>query len=240
MLAGWYDAVRGKPGETAGKRRENTLKVGFGSFELDSSRRQLLREGRDVHLTPKAFDLLTTLIEAAPRVVTKTELHERLWPNGVVSDATLVGLIKEIRRALGDAERDAPYVRTANRVGYAFEAPIVRGPRPLQWLRWLLAGERHIGLVAGENVIGRDPEANVQLDYATISRRHARLTVTETSTVLEDLGSKNGTTLDGKRLTSAVTLCNGDRFACGDVHLTYRESSAGAPTVTQIGRVDGG
>jgi DNA-binding winged helix-turn-helix (wHTH) protein len=216
------------------------LKVGFGSFEFDSSRRQLLGEGRDIHLTPKAFDLLSWLIEAAPRVVTKTELHERLWPNGVVSDATLVGLIKEIRRALGDAARETPYIRTANRVGYAFDAPIVRQPRRLQASRWLLAGERRIGLEAGENVIGRDPEADIQLDYPTISRRHARLTVTDTGTVLEDLGSKNGTTIDGKRLTSAVTLRNGDHFACGDVHLMYQESTAGLPTATQIGRVGDG
>ena len=47
----------------------------FGSFEFDAARRQLSREGREVHLTPKAFDLLKVLLEAAPRVVPKGELH---------------------------------------------------------------------------------------------------------------------------------------------------------------------
>ena len=62
----------------------------------------LLATGEPVHLTPKAFDLLSLLVEAAPRVVPKREIHERLWRGGVVTDATLVGLVKEIRRALDD------------------------------------------------------------------------------------------------------------------------------------------
>ena len=53
-----------------------------------------------VHVTPKAFDLLQLLIEQAPRVVEKRELHERLWRGTFVSDATLVGLVKELRRGL--------------------------------------------------------------------------------------------------------------------------------------------
>ena len=210
------------------------MTVRFGSCELDAARRQLLREGREVHLTPKAFELLTLLVDAAPRVVKKAELHQRLWPNGIVSDAMLVGLVKEIRRALDDRNKDAPLIRTVHRVGYAFAAPVARGPRPSSVSRWLIAGERRIALVDGDNVIGRDPEANVQLDYATVSRRHARIVVTQTSTVLEDLGSKNGTTIGGAKLTGTVELRNGDRFTCGQVLLVYRESGAGLPTATQV------
>jgi DNA-binding winged helix-turn-helix (wHTH) protein len=53
--------------------------VRFGTFVLDSDRRQLTRDGVAIHLTPKAFDLLALLADEAPRVVRKTELHERLW-----------------------------------------------------------------------------------------------------------------------------------------------------------------
>ena len=74
------------------------------------------------------------------------------------------------------------------------------------------------------------------LDYATVSRRHASVIVTETSTLLEDLGSKNGTTIGGAKLSGTVPLRNGDHFACGQVLLTYRESSAGLPTATQVSR----
>jgi DNA-binding winged helix-turn-helix (wHTH) protein len=209
----------------------------FGSFELDSQRRQLLRDDREIHLTPKAFELLSALIETAPRVVTKAELHDRLWPKGIVSDATLVGLVKELRSALADRDRSAPFIRTVHRVGYAFDAPVVRAVRLAGAARWLIAGERRIALTEGENLIGRDPEAQVCLDHSTVSRRHARLVVSSASTVLEDLGSKNGTTREGVLLTAAVTLHNGDRFVCGDVSLTYRESRAGLPTITQVRRV---
>ncbi len=209
----------------------------FGSFELDAGRRQLFSHGGEIHLTPKAFDLLALLIDAAPHVVPKAELHRRMWPNGVVSDSTLVGLVQEIRRALSDRDPNAPLIRTAHRVGYAFNAPVERAPLRSRVARWLVAGKRRVPLVEGENVIGRDPDSNVCLDDSTVSRRHAKLVVGDTSAVLEDLDSKNGTTIGGTRLTAAVPLRNGDRFACGGVFVTFRESSAGFPTATQMSRI---
>jgi DNA-binding winged helix-turn-helix (wHTH) protein len=210
----------------------------FGSFVLDSDRRQLLKGGSELHLTPKAFSLLRLLVDAAPRVVPKRELHDHLWPNGVVSDSSLVGLIKEIRRALDDHDGDAPMIRTVHRVGYAFDAPIERAAARPAAACWLVVADRHIALVEGENIVGRDSEANVCLDYATVSRRHARLSVGPTGATLEDLGSKNGTTFDGKPLTKPKLLRNGDRFACGQVLLTYHESRSGHPTVTQVERAE--
>jgi serine/threonine-protein kinase len=98
--------------------------VRFGSCDLDAERRRLSSAGRELHLTPKAFQLLVLLIDSAPRVVSKRELHDRLWPNGLVSDATLVGLVKELRRVLHDGPGDAPIIRTVYKVGYAFDAPL--------------------------------------------------------------------------------------------------------------------
>lgn len=209
----------------------------FGPFELDPQRRQLSREGQVQHLTPKAFDLLLLLIDAAPRVVPKSEIHECLWPSGVVTDATLAGLVKEIRRALSDTAEESPIIRTAHRVGFAFDAPVTRTAAVHRDGHWLIAMDRRIALADGENIIGRDPAANVWLDYATISRRHARLTVTATHTVLEDLGSKNGTSIHGTPLTGTATLRNGDEFACGQLVITYRKSSADVPTATEVSRV---
>lgn len=208
----------------------------FGTFELDSQRRQLRRAGQDLHLRPKAFELLSILVDAAPRVVPKAELHQLLWPSGVVTDATLVALVKEIRRVLEDAEAQQPLIRTVHRVGYALDAPVSRAPQARRSSRWLVVGERRIALVDGENIIGRDPDVNVWLDFATVSRRHARLQVTSAGTVLEDLASKNGTTVDGIRITAPQPLRNGQRFACGRLGLTYRESGAGLPTATELTR----
>ena len=225
-----------------GKSRENNknpdvVTARFGPFELDTRRRQLWREKQVLHLTPKAFDLLCLLIEAAPRVVSKAEIHERLWPAGAVTDATLVGLVKEVRRVLSDNE-DLPIIRTAHRVGYAFDAPVHRTSVTPHDCHWLIASDRRIALTAGENIIGRDPAANVWLDYSTVSRRHARVTVLDAHVTLEDLGSKNGTSIGGVPLTSAVTLRNGDEFACGQLVIIYRQSSAELPTATEMSRLD--
>ena len=212
----------------------------FGSFEFDSVRRQLLRSGEEVHLTPKAFGLLALLIEAAPRVIPKSELHRCLWPNGVVSDATLAGLVKELRRALAGHEQSS-FIRTVHRVGYAFDAPIIAGQKHV-WpnaARWLAAKDRPLPLAEGENLIGRDPLSQVCLDYSTVSRRHARIVVGPGGALLEVLGSKNGTSVDGVRLTAPATLYDGNYVGFGQVFVTYRESSAGMPTVTQVGRVGG-
>jgi len=209
----------------------------FGSFEIDLQRRQLRRGEQELHLTPKAFDLLSLLVDAAPRVVPKSELHQRLWPAGVVTDATLVGLVKEVRRVIEDIDPQAPLIRTAHRVGYAFDAPVTRTPQAPRLSHWLIVGERRIALTEGENIIGRDPDVNVWLDFATISRRHARLLVTSTGTVLEDLASKNGTSVDGTRITTSQALRNGQQFTCGRIEMTYRESSVGLPTATELSRV---
>jgi DNA-binding winged helix-turn-helix (wHTH) protein len=144
----------------------------FRSFVVDDARRQLLRNGCDLHLTPKAFDALVLLLDAAPRVVRKSELHDRLWPNGVVSDASLVGLVSEIRRALDDHDKDARIIRAVPRVGYAFDAPVstenplaAAGEEHPAVKRWLVWRARRVSLAAGANLIGRDPDARLWLDY---------------------------------------------------------------------------
>lgn len=208
--------------------------VRFLSFELDPARRRLLRGGREVHLTPKAFDLLMLLVDAAPRVVSKDELHERIWPRVVVSDATLFSLIKEVRRALGDSDSGAPLIRTVHRIGYAFNAGLERAAgRPVPGRRWLLVGGDRFGLAIGENVVGRDPGVDVPLDDTSVSRRHARIVVGAGSTMIEDLGSKNGTRVGDARVCERVALHDGDRVAFGDLVGLYRESTAGQSTVTR-------
>jgi len=207
--------------------------VRFGPFSLDAERRQLFRDGGDVHLTPKAFDLLALLIAEAPRVVRKNELHERLWPGSFVSEATLVGLVKEVRRALDDRNRSAPVIRTAHGVGYAFAASLeVDTPPASGVVRWLVVGARRITLQDGVNVIGRDPTATITLDASGVSRRHAQIVVDARSVVLSDLGSKNGTQVGDRRVQDAVALQDRDQIRIGPVLIVYRASAAGLSTET--------
>jgi DNA-binding winged helix-turn-helix (wHTH) protein len=208
--------------------------VGFDGFTLDPPRRQLTRDSKVLHLTPKAFDLLVLLVEQAPRVVPKRELHERLWTDTFVSDATLVGVVKELRRVLDDRSGDRPLIRTVHRVGYAFSRTIdVSVPlQPL--LHWLLLDERRIELRQGENVIGRDPTAVVWLDSASVSRRHARIVIDEHGVTLEDLGSKNGTMVGGLRVAGKRSLSDGDCISVGLARLLYRTAAADRTTETCI------
>jgi DNA-binding winged helix-turn-helix (wHTH) protein len=203
----------------------------FGVFSFDSERRQLTRERDEIHLTPKAFDLLTLLIAEAPRVVPKAELHERLWAGTFVSDATLVGLVKELRRALGDRKASAPIVRTSHGVGYAFAAPLERpASARFEVSRWIVAGDRRIVLQEGDNLIGRDPAAAIFLDAAGVSRRHARIVVDEEGALLEDLGSRNGTRVGMELLTRPVRLRDGDRVQVGPILVIFRASAGGLTT----------
>jgi DNA-binding winged helix-turn-helix (wHTH) protein len=196
----------------------------FGVFVLDSDQRRLVGNAGEVHLTPKAFDLLVLLIEESPRVVRKAELHERLWPGTFVSDATLVGLVKELRRALADRDARSPMIRTAHRVGYAFggqlQSASSSGPAVS---RWVVVGSRRVPLAEGDNLIGRDPASTVCLDATGVPRRHARIVIGEHGALLEDLGSKNGT--------------SGRPFADGESCLTRWRPNPGRTDTARLPRV---
>lgn len=100
-----------------------TRAVRFGPWTLEVDARRLARDGVEVHVTPKAFDLLVLLVREAPRVVPKDELHRHLWPESHVADVTLAGVVKELRRAI-DGDGQPSLVRTVHRVGYAFTGVI--------------------------------------------------------------------------------------------------------------------
>src|SRR5206468_10723387 len=79
----------------------------------------------------------------------------------------------------------------------------------------LVWGDREITLAEGENLLGRDRQAVVWIDSATVSRRHARIVVTEGEAVVEDLGSRNGTSVQGQRIRGSMRLADGDRLRLG-------------------------
>lgn len=214
---------------------QGNVALRFGPCAIDVLRREVRRDDAVVHLTPKAFDLLVLLIGEAPRVVPKSELHQRLWPGTFVSDATLVGLIKEIRRELGDRDPEAPIIRTAHRVGYAFSAGLEQAANASSVCHWLMVSGRRIALREGENSIGRDPSSNVWLDSASVSRAHARIVVGRTGVSIEDCRSKNGTKVGEEPVTGATVLRDGDRLRFGTVSALYRSSGAGMSTETHGG-----
>jgi len=202
------------------------VRICFGPFTLDLDTRQLTREGREIHLAPKAFDLLAALVLDRPKVLPKGVLQERLWPSTFVAEANLSNLVAEIREALDDDARRPLYIRTAHGFGYAFCGDAaVTGPRerapegPSCWLEW---DGRQLPLSIGEHVIGRDPDVEIRLDQSTVSRRHARLVVTTEGAVLEALVSKNGTFRGGELVSAPIQLADGDAIRVGPVLMVFR------------------
>jgi len=213
------------------------VKLRFGEFFIDSDARQLLRQGTPVHLSRKAFDALCLLAERRPNAIAKDELHARLWPGTHVVDASLTVTIAEIRRALGDDPQTPRFIRTVHRIGYAFCAVtgddlVERSTSGRAIRAWLAYGERVVPLGDGENVIGRDPASVVWLDESGVSRRHALLTLEGDAATIEDLGSKNGTWLDGQAVEGRRALADGNRLQVGPLTLEFRTSSRAADTET--------
>src|SRR5262245_39818971 len=92
----------------------------FGPYRLDTGRRLLLRDGEVVPLTPKAFELLSVLVENSERVVEKSELMERVWPDSFVEESNLTQSVFMLRKALGDTPSEHRYIVTVPGRGYRF------------------------------------------------------------------------------------------------------------------------
>lgn len=200
----------------------------FGECALDTASRQVLRGGQPVHLTPKAFDLLLALVSRRPRVLNKAEARQRLWGETHVSDANLPNLVKEVREALADDARNPRYVRTVHGIGYVFcgdarSSDGEPGDEPavvyrLEWDGGLIA------LAEGEYLLGRHPGSVVPIASETVSRRHALLRISGGQVMLEDLGSRHGTFVEGRPIDAPRTLSDGDSFLLGPLCFTLRTS----------------
>ena len=100
----------------------------FEPFRLDATNERLLRDGKEIRLTPKAFSVLRYLAEHSDQLITKEVLLKTLWPNVSVTDAVLTVCIGEIRKALGDGPNKPKFIETRASAGISF--PITRS----QWL----------------------------------------------------------------------------------------------------------
>jgi pSer/pThr/pTyr-binding forkhead associated (FHA) protein len=88
-------------------------------------------------------------------------------------------------------------------------------------MRLITADGRQFPVAVGVTIIGRGEGAQVRLADVGISRQHARLDFDSARVVLTDLGSTNGTMVNGNRV-NAVTLQHGDVIQLGTTTLTFR------------------
>lgn len=211
------------------------MTLSFGEFTVDADRRLLLRGGAEVPLAPRAFDLLVLLLEARPRPLSKQTIFDRLWPDSFVTDNGLATIVADIRAATRDPARRPRFIRTIHGHGYAFVGDVIvaspaRARPPAAWA--LVWREREIPLPDGEHVVGRPGPGVIAIDSPTVSRHHARLVVAGGAVTVEDLGSKNGTWLDGRAVTAAVPVHGSAELRLGRVVLALRHGHGWASTAS--------
>ena len=97
----------------------------FDEFVLDPSKRTFARNGESVSISPKAFDVLTYLVNNPGRVVTKEELLKAVWPDSFVEEGNLAQHISWLRKALGERSSD---IATVPGRGYQFAAHVRTEP----------------------------------------------------------------------------------------------------------------
>ncbi len=122
-------------------------------------------------------------------------------------------------------------MRTAHGVGYCFDVPELElSVSAARFLLWV--GEELVQLRVGENIIGRDPAANIVIDSPDVSRQHARLFVTEDHVVIEDLGSKNGTFIDAVPVEKPRVLHAPEEIMIGKTRIQLRMRGSVKSTIT--------
>jgi DNA-binding winged helix-turn-helix (wHTH) protein/TolB-like protein/Tfp pilus assembly protein PilF len=93
----------------------------FGSFRLETTERRLLRDGRPLHLQPKAFDTLLALVQNNGHLLTKDELLNLVWREETfVEENNLTQQIYALRKVLGQKADGQDYIETVPRQGYRF------------------------------------------------------------------------------------------------------------------------
>src|ERR1700722_6404630 len=100
----------------------------FGPFSLDPEQRVLLRDGKPIALTSKAFEILNLLVENHGRALSKEEMMRQVWPDSFVDESNLAQHIFHLRKVLGDTHEGREYIETLPRHGYRFVAEVQQGP----------------------------------------------------------------------------------------------------------------
>src|ERR1022692_1256764 len=84
----------------------------FGAFQLDRRARELRRHGVKVRVPDQSIQVLSMLLEHPGELVTREEVHQKLWPNGTIVefDHSINAAIKRLRQALEDSAESPRYI----------------------------------------------------------------------------------------------------------------------------------
>src|SRR5713101_5744386 len=94
----------------------------FGAFRLDMQALELTKGGRRIRVPEQSLQILAMLLERPGELVTREELHEKLWPNGTIVEFehSINAAMNRLRVALGDSADEPRFIGTLPRRGYRF------------------------------------------------------------------------------------------------------------------------
>lgn len=102
------------------KDRDWPLIFAFDGYELDTARVEVRKGANPIHMEPKAFRLLSLLIEQHQRAVSRDEILEVVWDGLIVSEASISSAIKAVRQAIGDSGDAQRRIKTLRGFGFRF------------------------------------------------------------------------------------------------------------------------
>src|SRR5688500_5226204 len=100
----------------------------FGPFVFDAESGSLKRDGRPIALNVRGAALLTALLEAGGKPVTKAQLLDAAWPDLAVEESNLTVQIAALRRLMSAGSEEVEWIVTVPRFGYRFAGPTERHP----------------------------------------------------------------------------------------------------------------
>jgi TolB-like protein/DNA-binding winged helix-turn-helix (wHTH) protein/predicted Zn-dependent protease len=166
----------------------------FGPYQLDLAQEQLRRDTQPVRLTPKAFHVLSYIVERRGQLVTKEELFRVLWADTVVGDAALTMCIQEIRKALQDDAKSPQYLETVHRRGFRFLPTVTAPPVPSAEFRVLSQEEASSQEEGSQKANGADSLAS---SVQSLASENQAVTLSSDQT----LDTSPSQTLDARRRT---------------------------------------
>ena len=215
----------------------------FAGFELDLAAYVLrTTQGEAVRLEKIPMEVLILLVQRAGMLVERSEIAAAVWGPGVFleQEAAINTAVRKIRQVLGDDASAPRFVQTVLGKGYRFIAAVesltaTGEPTASRSLpgcpRYVVkVGGQEFVLRSGETVLGRDPSAGVYVDHPSVSRRHARLSIEAGRARLQDLGSRNGTFLDGRRLDGPTEILEDAIIGLGPITVIFCVLRAPAST----------
>ena len=211
----------------------------LGEWLVEPTLDRISRDGQHVRLRPRAMDVLICLALESGKLASKQNIIDAVWRTEFVSEHALTQVIAELRAALGDDARNPLFIENIPRRGYRLVATVtpvaasVPSARDASLPFKLQDENGDHPLIQGPNVIGRTGDADISIDRTEVSRCHARILVQGTTATIEDLGSKNGTFLNGERLDGPALLANGDEIWIGRSVARLRFLIEGEPTQTE-------